>query len=105
MTAPSARELRRAEVAAWRTGPGGAPANRAERRRQAKLRTWTAHLVGFRSVELPPGMVINDLWVMTGKNGGSWVAIPGATAAGPGRQSLARRHGKPTLSQIVESSS
>lgn len=65
-------ELRRAEAATW----GGKPV------RQAKLRKWTAYrnpagtMLGFLSVELASGIIVNDLKLMVGPKGSRWIAMP-----------------------------
>jgi DNA-binding cell septation regulator SpoVG len=53
--------------------------SRGEQRRQIKIKKWTPHqsgaLIGFCSVQLPSGMIVHDLRLMTGKNG-HWIALP-----------------------------
>jgi DNA-binding cell septation regulator SpoVG len=87
------------------TGPSNAELRRGERRRQAKLRKWTGHrsgtLLGFCSVELASGMVINDLRLLTGKNG-PWVAMPSQKQLDRDGNPRLDANGKPIFNQIVE---
>lgn len=49
---------------------------------QAKLRRWAPYrnpagtMLGFLSVELASGLIINDLKLMVGQKGGHWIAMP-----------------------------
>jgi SpoVG len=95
-------DLRRGEAVAWGARQG---ANLAEPRRRAKLRKWTARhsgaLLGFCSVELASGMVINDLKVLTGKNG-PWVAMPSQKQLDRGGNPRLDADGKPVFNQVIE---
>jgi DNA-binding cell septation regulator SpoVG len=102
MTALSQSELRRAERATW-----GQPPHTTEKHavRQARFKKWTPHrsgaLRGFCSVQLASGMVLNDLRLMTGKNG-LRVAMPAQKQLNRDGQPRLETNGKPIYSQIVE---
>jgi DNA-binding cell septation regulator SpoVG len=73
--------------------------------RQAKLKKWPPRrsraLLGFCSVQLPSGMISNDLRIMSGKNG-LWVATPAQKQLDRDGQPRLDANGKPNYSQIVE---
>jgi DNA-binding cell septation regulator SpoVG len=96
-------QLRIGARAAW-----GAPrdgVNRSERSRQAKLKKWTAHrsgaLIGFVSVQLPSGMIVHDLRLMTGKNG-YWIALPAMKQVDRDGRPRTDANGKAIFSPIIE---
>jgi DNA-binding cell septation regulator SpoVG len=93
---PSERKLRAA--AATR---GSRPA--ADRR--PRPRKWAPHSsgarLGFLSVELASGLILNDLRLMTGKNG-HWIAMPaGKLLVRDGNPRL-DVNDKPIFSQLIE---
>jgi hypothetical protein len=67
---------RRSDTAPTCPAQGLAPAA------SAKIRRWNAHpnsagtLLGYLSVELPSGMIVNDLKLMVGPKGRPWIAMP-----------------------------
>jgi len=69
------------------------------------LMKWTPRrsgaLLGFCSVQLPSGMILNDLRIMTGRNG-LWVAMPAQKQLDRDGQPRLDANGKPIYSQIVE---
>jgi DNA-binding cell septation regulator SpoVG len=86
------------------------PQNEAARRSRSgeakpKLKAWKPHrsgaLLGFCSVQLPSGMILHDLRVMSGKNG-LWVAMPAQKQLDRDGQPRLDANGKPIYSQIVE---
>src|SRR5437879_2247229 len=88
----TARQLRAGEAAAWGPRP-----ETSRPRRRASLRKWMPHvngsLLGFLSVELGSGLILNDLRLMTGKNG-HWIAMPAQKRLDSG--------GNPIFTQIIE---
>ena len=71
---PSDVELRRGEAAAWGTKPDAAPA-------PARLPQFTpvaspGATRAFLSAQMPSGLILNDLRLMRGTNGGYWIATP-----------------------------
>jgi hypothetical protein len=73
--------------------------------RRPKLKKWRPHrsgaLLGFCSVELMSGMVINDLRIMTGKNG-LWVAMPAQRQLDRDGQPKSDVNGKAIYNQLIE---
>ena len=105
MRPPTEAEPPRWEGATWEIRPSFHPDNRAERRRQTKLRKWTPYrsgaLIGFCSVELASGMVANDLRVMTGKNG-LWAATPAQKQFHPNGNPRLDPNSKAIFKPIIE---
>jgi hypothetical protein len=68
----------------------------------AKIRRWNPHrnpagsLLGFLSVELPSGLIINDLKLMIGPAGTPWIALPAI------KRPQLDENGKQIWSPIVE---
>ena len=105
MKPPAEAEPPHREGATWGIRPSFHPDNRAERRRQTKLRKWTPYpsgaLNGFCSVELASGMVANDLRVMTGKNG-PWAATPAQRQFDPNGNPRLDTNAKAIFKPIIE---
>jgi DNA-binding cell septation regulator SpoVG len=104
---PSESELCRGEAATWGARLDTQP-NRTNRRataRQARLRKWTPYasgaLLGFLSVEVASGLILNDLRLMTGKNG-HWIATPAVKLVDRDGNPRVDAAGKPIFNQIVE---
>jgi hypothetical protein len=78
--APFEAELRRGEAASWGPRPdvGAArqSAHQAQILRWAPLTNPAGTMLGFLSVKLPSGMVINDLKLMIGPARKYWTALP-----------------------------
>jgi DNA-binding cell septation regulator SpoVG len=72
---------------------------------QPKLRNWIPHrsgtLLGFCSVELASGLVINNILIMSGRNG-AWCAMPAQNRVDGDRQPKLDATKKPIYSRIVE---
>lgn len=97
----TARQLRAGEAATWGSRP---EASRKPRR--ARLRKWTPHvsgraLLGFLSVELASGLILNDLRLMTGKNG-HWIAMPSQKQLDRDGNPRVDANGKPLFNQLIE---
>jgi len=96
----TARQLLAGEAAAWGLRP---EASRQPQR--ARLRKWTPHasgaLLGFLSVELASGLILNDLRLMTGKNG-HWIAMPAVKQFDRDGQPRLDANGKPIFWPLVE---
>jgi DNA-binding cell septation regulator SpoVG len=90
-------QLRRGELAAWGRPNTSSGSLTVVARRQAELRKWTPHrsgpLLGFVSVELASGLILNDLRLMAGRNG-LWLAMPA--------RRLDREGGQRIFAQLVE---
>ena len=95
----TAQQLRVGE-AAWGSRP---EASRQPRR--ARLRKWTQHAsggrLGFVSVELSSGLILNDLRLMTGKNG-HWIAMPAVRVLDRDGNPRVDAAGKPIFNQTIE---
>jgi DNA-binding cell septation regulator SpoVG len=68
---PSEAELRRGEAATW-----GSPATTVKLRRWFPYRNPAGTQLAFLSVELPSGMIVNDIRLMVGAKGRRWLAMP-----------------------------
>jgi DNA-binding cell septation regulator SpoVG len=93
---PSERELR-AAAATWGSRPAAA--------RRPRLRKWTPHAsgarLGFMSVELASGLILNNLRLMTGKNG-HWIAMPAVKLLDRDGHPRVDAAGKPIFNQLIE---
>jgi len=96
----TARQLRAGEAAAWGLRPEA-----SRRPQRARLRKWTPHasgaLLGFLSVELASGLILNDLRLMTGKNG-YWITLPAVKQLDRDGQLRVDAAGKPIFNQLIE---
>jgi DNA-binding cell septation regulator SpoVG len=72
---------------------------------QPTLRKWTPRrsgaLLGFASVELLSGMIVNELRIMTGKRG-PWVAMPAQRQTDKDGRPRLDANGKPIYAQMIE---
>ena len=72
----------------------------------AKILRFTPHqtgsLRGFLSVELPSGMIVNDLKLMIGPAGKPWLAMPSQKQADRDGNPRLDANGKQTYTQFVE---
>jgi DNA-binding cell septation regulator SpoVG len=102
MTASTEFERRRADAATLAPRPDTAEEHVC---RQARLKKWmprrSGALLGFCSVQLPSGLVINGLRVMTGADG-LWIASPAQKQVDRAGQPRRDANGKQIYSQIVE---
>ena len=82
-------------LAPERSGPTG-----------AKILRFTPHqtgsLRGFLSVELPSGMIVNDLKLMIGPAGKPWLAMPSQKQVDRDGNPRLDANGKQTYTQFVE---
>jgi DNA-binding cell septation regulator SpoVG len=96
----TARQLCAGEAPAWGSRP---EASRQPRR--ARLRKWTPHAsgarLGFVSVALASGLILNDLRLMTGKNG-HWITTPAVKLLDRDGNPRGDAAGKPIFNQIIE---
>ena len=73
-----------------------------------KIRRWQSFqnpagtMLGFVSVEMSSGLVINDCKLMVGPNGRRWVAMPSVKQFDRDGAARVDANGRPTYSQIVE---
>jgi hypothetical protein len=94
---PNQAELRRAEDATW--GPR-ADSERPKRMRLVSFKAISkGALRGFATVELPIGLTISDVPVLT-SNGKSWAALPAKPVLDPDGPH-ARTDGKPVYAAIL----
>ena len=72
----------------------------------AKILRFTPHQVGsmlaFLSVELPSGMIVNDLKLMIGPTGKPWLAMPSQKQVDRDGNPRLDANGKQTYTQFVE---
>jgi hypothetical protein len=96
----TARQLRAGETAA-----SGSRAEPSRQSRRARLRKWTPHTsgvqLGFLSVELASGLILNDLRLMTGKNG-HWIAMPAVKLLDRDGNPRVDAAGKSIFNQLIE---
>jgi DNA-binding cell septation regulator SpoVG len=73
-----------------------------------KISKWTPFrnpagtMLGFLSVELPSGMIVNDLKLMVGQKGRRWIALPSVKQLDKEGQPRLDINGKATWSAIVD---
>jgi hypothetical protein len=94
MRAPDA-----ATAAAWGDTP---PARQAKIR---KFTPWTNQartVLGFLSIELPSGMILNDCKVMVGPNGTRWIALPAVKQTDAQGNPRTDANGRPVWNHYVE---
>ncbi len=58
--------------------------------------------IAFFSAELPSGMVINDLKLMAGPNGGRWIAMPSVRATDRAGNLITNKQGKALYNNFME---
>ena len=74
----------------------------------AKIRRWQPFqnpartMLGYLSVQLPSGMIVNDLKLMVGPSGKFWVAMPSQKHLDREGRPRLDANGKPTYNQIIE---
>jgi len=72
----------------------------------AKILRFTPHQAGsmlaFLSVELPSGMIVNDLKLMIGPTGKPWLAMPSQKRVDRDGNPVVGPNGKQTYTQTVE---
>jgi DNA-binding cell septation regulator SpoVG len=90
---PTPGDLRAAETATW--GPRPTTATAVKIRRWQPYRNPAGTVLGFLSIELGSGLVINDLKLMTGPKGGHWLAMPSIKAVDRDGQPIVNAKGKP----------
>jgi DNA-binding cell septation regulator SpoVG len=59
-------------------------------------------MLGFLSVEMPSGMIINDLKLMIGPSGKPWLAMPSQKRVDRDGNPVVGPNGKQTYTQFVE---
>jgi hypothetical protein len=75
---------------------------------QAKIRKWTPYrntsgtMLGFINVRLPSGLIVNEIKLMVGPNGGHWLAMPAVKAIDRDGQPITNRDGKGLWNNFVE---
>jgi hypothetical protein len=88
-----------AAAAAW----GARPAPRHPRIR--KFTPWINQartVLGFLSIELPSGMILNGCKVMVGPNGARWIALPAVKQTDVQGNPRTDANGKPVSNHYVE---
>jgi hypothetical protein len=78
------------------------PRTEATIRRWQPRRNLAGTRLGFLSVELPSGLVINDAKLMIGPKGKHWIAMPSVQRLAPNGDPLLDANGKPSYSKFVE---
>src|SRR6516165_3898193 len=74
----------------------------------ARIRRWqpfrnpAGSMRGFVSVELPSGLIVNDVKLMIGPGGKYWIATPAIKRTTEGGEPKFDARGKPVWSPIVE---
>ena len=72
----------------------------------AKILRFTPHqagsMLGFLSVEMPSGLIINDLKLMLGPTGKPWLAMPSQKRVDRDGNPVVGPNGKQTYTQTVE---
>src|SRR5262249_27459608 len=94
-------ELRRAEAATWGPKPQSASPTATIRRWQP-YRNPSGTMLGYLSVELPSGLVINDAKLMMGPQGALWIAMPSQKRVDRDGNPAVGQDGKQSYSQFVE---
>jgi hypothetical protein len=70
-----------------------------------KFTPWTNQartVLGFLSIELPSGMILNDCKVMVGPNGTRWIALPAVKQTDAQGNPRTDANGKPVWNHYVE---
>jgi hypothetical protein len=76
--------------------------------RPAKIRRWKLHrnpagtMLGFLSIELPSGLIINNLRLMVGPAGKHWIGLPTVKQIDTDGTPKLDENGKPLWSPVVE---
>jgi hypothetical protein len=80
----------------------------APRHAPVKIRRWqpfrnpAGTVLGFLSIELPSGLIINDAKLMIGQAGKHWIALPAIKQTGKDGEPRLDANGKQLWSLIVE---
>ena len=91
-----------AEATRGRSHPAPRPAPGAKIRRWQPFRNPAGTVLGFLSIELPSGLVINDAKLMVGPAGKHWIALPAIKQTGKDGEPRLDANGKQLWSLIVE---
>jgi hypothetical protein len=97
-------QLRRGERAAWGPRPNDAGRTAAERRRIRLLDfrpIRKGKLLGFARIELPIGLLISDIPILTGKNG-VFAALPARPLLDPEGRQKRDANGRPQYLAFLE---
>jgi DNA-binding cell septation regulator SpoVG len=106
MTAPSQRELRRAEQL-LSPDPHRLAGNQ-HTHAEAKIRKWVPYrntsgtMLGFFSAELPSGQIVNSLKLMVGEAGKRWVGMPDQKRRDQNDQPVLGANGKTVWDPLIE---
>ena len=96
MKRPGESELRRGETATW----GQKPQPRI--RKFTPFRNAAKTILGFITIELSSGLIINDAKLMIGPQGRRWIDLPAVKQVDQDGRPRLDVHGKQIWSQIIE---